>query len=176
MLMSTWHFPESPSPWVVRFAPLIPPRTQALDLACGAGRHAKLLASLGHRTLAVDRDLSRLGDVAMLPLVETFQADLESGDWPLQGRQFGGIVVTNYLHRPLFPHLLAALQPSGVLIYETFARGNERFGGVSNPDFLLLPGELLDAVRGLARVVAYEDVVVDQPKPAAIQHICAVRN
>lgn len=176
MLMSTWHFPESPSPWVVRFAPLIPPGTQALDLACGAGRHAKLLASLGHRTLAVDRDLSRLGDVTMLPLVEPFQADLESGDWPLQGRQFGGIVVTNYLHRPLFPHLLAALQPSGVLIYETFARGNERFGGVSNPDFLLLPGELLDAVRGLARVVAYEDVVVDQPKPAAIQHICAIRN
>jgi hypothetical protein len=123
----------------------------------------------------VDRDISRLGGAEYLAQVETLQADLETGDWPMAGREFGGIVVTNYLHRPLFPHLLDVLSPGGIFIYETFAQGNERFGGVSNPDYLLQPGELLAAVRGRARVIAYEDVLEEQPKPAAIQHICAVR-
>jgi SAM-dependent methyltransferase len=174
--MNTWHFPEAPSSWVARFAPTIPLGSQVLDLACGTGRHTKLLVALGYRVLAVDRDLSRLGELIDLPLVETLQADLETGDWPLAGRQFGGIVVTNYLHRPLLPYLLEVLLPGGIFIYETFAQGNQRFGGVSNPDFLLQPGELLAVVRNHARVIAYEDVVVQEPKPAAIQHICAVRS
>jgi SAM-dependent methyltransferase len=173
--MNVAHGPDTPSPWVTRFAPTIPRGTQVLDLACGAGRHTKLLAALSYRVLAVDRDLSRLGDLEHLALVETLQADLETGDWPLAGWQFGGIVVTNYLHRPLLPYLLDVLSPGGMLIYETFAQGNERFGGVSNPDYLLQSGELLAAVRGRARVIAYEDVLVEQPKPAAIQHICAAR-
>src|SRR5882724_2997746 len=130
--MNTWQFPETPSSWVARFAPIIPRGSQVLDLACGAGRHTKLLVALGYRVLAVDRDLSRLGDLVDQPLVETLRADLETGDWPMAGRQFGGIVVTNYLHRPLLPYLLDVLLPAGIFIYETFAQGNERFGGVSN--------------------------------------------
>jgi SAM-dependent methyltransferase len=173
--MNQWNFPAEPSPWVVRFAPMIPVGSVTLDLACGKGRHARHLASLGYRVLATDRDVSLLGEVAELPYVETLQADLETAPWPLVDHEFGGVVVTNYLHRPLFPLLLRSLAPSGVLIYETFAQGNERFGGVSNPDYLLRPGELLDVVRGKARVVAYEDLVVERPKPAAVQRVCAVR-
>jgi SAM-dependent methyltransferase len=173
--MNAAHGPDTPSPWVTRFGATIPRGTQVLDLACGAGRHTKFLAALGYRVLAVDRDLSRLGEAADPALVETLQVDLETGDWPLAGWQFGGIVVTNYLHRPLLPYLLEVLLPGGIFIYETFAQGNERFSGVSNPDYLLQPGELLAAVRGHARVIAYEDILVEQPKPAAIQHICAVR-
>jgi hypothetical protein len=100
-------------------------------------------------------------------------ADLEAEPWPYEGRRFDGIVVTNYLHRPLLPVLAGSLETGGVLVYETFARGNERFGKPSNPAFLLEPGELLEAVRGRLRVVAYEDQVVDEPRPAAIQRICA---
>ena len=101
-------------------------------------------------------------------------ADLESAPWPYAGRTFAGIIVTNYLHRPLFPQLLAALAPGGVLIYETFAAGNERYGRPANPDFLLRPGELLEVVRGRLTVVAYEDLLVSVPKPARVQRICAV--
>ena len=101
-------------------------------------------------------------------------ADLEGGPWPFEGQRFAGIVVANYLHRPLFPRLLESLGPGGVLIYETFAVGNERYGRPSNPDFLLRPGELLDVVRGRLRVLAYEDLTVSEPKPACMQRICAV--
>ena len=101
-------------------------------------------------------------------------ADLEGGGpWPLGGRRFEGVVVTNYLHRPLLPRLVDSLAPGGVLIYETFARGNERFGRPSNPAFLLAPGELLEAVRGRLQIVAYEHGVVARPKPAVVQRLCA---
>jgi len=103
------------------------------------------------------------------------EADIEAGPWPYAGRRFDGIVVTNYLHRPLLPVLADSLDPGGVLIYETFAHGNERFGKPSNPAFLLAPGELIDAVRGKLRVVAFEDLVVDDPRPAAVQRLCARR-
>ena len=102
-------------------------------------------------------------------------ADLEAAAWPFAGRRFDAIVVTNYLHRPLLPVLVDSLEPGGVLVYETFARGNEKFGKPSNPDFLLAPGELLEAVRGRLRVVAYEDLVVTAPRPAAVQRLCARR-
>jgi hypothetical protein len=109
-----------------------------------------------------------------MPGVATLCADLESGAWPFPGERFAGIVVTNYLHRPLFPHLLAGLVPDGVLIYETFTQGNERYGRPSNPAFLLAPGELLELVRGKLRVIAYEDLFVAEPKPAMVQRICAI--
>jgi SAM-dependent methyltransferase len=161
------------SAWVVRWAALVRPGGDVLDLACGAGRHARHLASLGFEVVAVDRDPSLFPDPpAGVTLVA---ADLESGPWPFPGRAFDGIVVTNYLHRPLLPVLVSSLEPGGVLVYETFARGNERFGRPSNPDFLLAPGELLEAVRGRLRVVAYEDLVVDDPRPAAVQRLCARR-
>ena len=174
--MNDPHSLETPSAWVTRFATMIPRPGSVLDLACGAGRHTRLLAELGYSVLAVDIAVSRLGPIAAMPGVTALQADLENAPWPFDDRRFIGIVVSNYLHRPLLPKLLAGLTPGGVLIYETFARGNERFGKPSNPDFLLVPGELLRAVEGHARVVAYEDLIVDEPKPAAVQRICAVRD
>jgi SAM-dependent methyltransferase len=162
-----------PSPWVARWASLIRPGGEVLDLACGSGRHSRYLAQAGFEVCAVDRD------PGLFPApprgVELFGADLEAEPWPFTGRRFDAIVVTNYLHRPLLPLLAEALGPGGVLVYETFARGNERFGKPSNPDFLLAPGELLEAVRGKLRVVAYEDLVVTAPRPAAIQRLCARR-
>jgi SAM-dependent methyltransferase len=159
---------------VARWTPRIP-EGEALDLACGSGRHARLLASLGHAVIALDRDAQALAAAAgqgIAPL----QHDLEApgAAWPFAPGRFAGIVVTNYLHRPLFGQIAAALAPDGMLIYETFARGNEIFGKPSNPDFLLSPGELLDlAGRGGLRVLAYEDGVIERPKPARVQRLCA---
>lgn len=171
--MAGHSFDLPPSPWVREWIGWIQPGGAVLDVACGSGRHARLLARMGFEVDAVDRDIALFADppagVALL------QADLEAGPWPYAGRRFAGIVVANYLHRPLLPVLVEALDRSGVLVYETFARGNERFGKPSNPDFLLAPGELLEAVRGKLRVIAYEDRVVDEPRPAAIQRLAARR-
>ena len=144
-----------------------------LDLACGGGRHSRFLASLGLRVCAVDRDPQALAAVAGVTGIVVRQSDLEGGLWPLAGRQFDGVIVTNYLHRPLFPRILEAISPTGLLVYETFAAGNERFGKPSNPDFLLRPGELLDLARGRLHVIAYEDLEVATPKAARIQRLCA---
>ena len=171
--LSPAHGPDLPSEWVARWAHGIAPRGAVLDLACGSGRHTRFLAGLGFQVCAVDRDPRALDALGGVAGVTVRLADLESGPWPLDGLQFVGIVVTNYLHRPLFPRILDALAPDGVLIYETFAAGNERFGKPSNPDFLLRPGELLDVVRNRLRVVAYEELEVAPPRPACIQRICA---
>lgn len=164
---------------MTRFAPLIP-HGEVLDLACGSGRHSRLLAAMGRQVMAVDRDADALRTLGQ-PGINTMQIDLESGAtdaWPFAPKRFAGIVVTNYLHRPLFPAMLASLCIGGVLIYETFASGNEQFGKPSNPDFLLQTGELLDVARSGAsplRVIAFEDGYVDSPKPAMLQRICAVK-
>jgi hypothetical protein len=123
---------------------------------------------------AVDRDTDRLMQLTGIPGISFRCADIEAGPWPYQGQMFAGVVVVNYLHRSLLPRLLEALAPGGVLIYETFAAGNERFGRPSNPDFLLKSGELLEAVRGRLIVIAYEELEVSEPKPAMVQRICAV--
>lgn len=168
------HLAETPaSPLVVRWSALIRPGGEVLDLACGAGRHARHLAAQGFEVTAIDRDPGLFPDPP--GGVTLLGADLEGGPWPFPGRRFDAIVVTNYLHRPLLPILVDSLEPGGLLVYETFARGNERFGKPSNPDFLLAPGELLEAVRGRLRVVAYEDLVVSEPRPAAVQRLCARR-
>ena len=164
---------SSPSPWVDRFIGLVRKDGAVLDLACGSGRHVALIAGRGHRVTAVDRDVSRLAADAELEIVE---ADLEGEfPWPLPGRRFDGIVVANYLHRPLFPVLIDSLSSGGVLIYETFAVGNEKSGRPRNPDFLLRNGELLDAFAGTLSVVAYESGAVEYPAPAVIQRIAAVK-
>lgn len=171
--MTVVHGGGAPSPWVVRWAAEIAAGGEVLDLACGAGRHATFLGGRGHAVTAVDRDAALLARLEGTPGVTTTIADLEGAGWPLPGRRFAGIVVTNYLHRPLFPVLLDAIAPAGVLIYETFAAGNERYGRPSDPDFLLRPGELLEVVRGRMRVLGYEDVFVPAPQPAMVQRICA---
>lgn len=167
----------APSAWVRRFLPLIPAGGEVLDLACGRGRHAFLLQAAGKRVLAADRDAAALADIASAGIA-TLQGDLEASDaaWPFDAGRFAGIVVTNYLHRPLLSRIAAAVAEGGVLIYETFARGNERFGKPSNPDFLLAPGELLAvaAETGL-HVIAYETGIVDAPRPAVVQRLCARR-
>ena len=152
---------------------MIRPGGVVLDVAAGNGRHSRFLALMGFEVDAVDRDASLFADPP--PEVHVRQADLEQGDWPYAGRLFDGIVVTHYLHRPLLPVLVGSLERGGVLIYETFAQGNEKFGKPSNPAFLLAPGELLEAARGKLRVLAYEDVVVAEPRPAAIQRLVARR-
>jgi SAM-dependent methyltransferase len=148
-----------------------------LDLACGSGRHARLLAACGHPVLAVDRDEAALGKLQNIPGIVTAALDLEGEQWPLAGQRFAGIVVTNYLWRRRLGDLLAMLAPGGVLIYETFMIGNEAYGKPSNPAFLLQPGELraVAAAAGL-REIAFEEGYAAIPKPAMRQAICAVRD
>ncbi|TCJ13465.1 class I SAM-dependent methyltransferase [Parasulfuritortus cantonensis] len=166
----------TPMPWLVRWAGMIPAGGRVLDLACGGGRHAVFLAGLGHRVEAVDVDLGPSAPCRDTPGVTWRQYDLEAGAWPFEAGVYQGIVVTNYLHRPLFPHLIDALAPGGVLIYATFSAGQQMYGRPRNPLHLLLPGELLEAVRGHMRVVAYEDVVDGGEVPARVQRLCAIKS
>jgi SAM-dependent methyltransferase len=169
------HASDAPSPWIVRFAPLIPPGARVLDLASGHGRHARFFAARDARVLAVDRDASALVALDGVANVTTRAIDLESDAWPLAGERFDAIVVTNYLHRPRLQALLDALADDGVLLYETFAAGNEAYGRPSNPAFLLRPDELAERVRGRLVVVAFEQGrVVDGTRTAVVQRLAAV--
>jgi SAM-dependent methyltransferase len=170
---TTVQGPDAPSPWIERFAPLIAPGGEVLDLAAGGGRHARFLLARGHPVVAVDRDISQLTGCRH-PLLGVLEADLEAGAWPFPDRRFAGVVVTNYLHRPLLAKIVAAVAPGGVLLYETFAVGNERHGRPANPDFLLREGELLEAVAGRLTVVAYEHGFSCRPRPCVRQRIAAV--
>ena len=165
-----------PSGWVTRFAPLVEQGGSILDVAAGGGRNARHFLECGHLVVAIDRSTEGLADLTNHAGAEIVAADLEDGSpWPLGDRRFAAVVVTNYLYRPLLATLVDAVAPRGLLIYETFALGNGAFGRPRNPDFLLRPGELLEAVAGKLRVIAYEDILVDTPNPAAIQRICARR-
>lgn len=168
------HRTDAPSAWVRRFVPRIRPGGCVLDLACGFGRHARMLSAMGFLVEAVDRDAEAIGALSGTPRVHALAADLEAGPWPYPGVRFDGIVVTNYLHRPLLPVLTGSLADGGLFIYETFAQGNERYGRPSNPQFLLVPGELLQVAAGL-RVIAYEDLYVDVPRPGLVQRIAAIQ-
>ena len=160
------HDIAAPSSWVVRWGSLIT-RGEVLDVACGAGRHARWFAGRGIGVIAVDRVPQSI------PGARFVQTDLETGrGWPFAAGRFAGVIVTNYLHRPLFADLRASLAPDGLLIYETFMSGNERYGRPSNPAFLLQPGELLSAFADL-RILAFEQGTVRSPKTAVIQRLCA---
>lgn len=164
----------APLPWIVQWATLVAPGSTVLDLAAGRGRHALFFAERGHKVIALDRDTSRLPDH---PNIEPLTADLEDGSpWPLAHR-FGAVVVTNYLHRPLMPILLDTVEPGGVLLYQTFMEGNERFGRPANPDHLLRDGELLELVRNRFSVAAYEARLISDPaaRRSMVQRIAARR-
>lgn len=166
--MGNHHHDLAPSEWVLRWAPLVE-RGPVLDVASGSGRHARLFAGRGLEVVAVDREAQSIEGVRFV------KADLEDGSpWPFAGQRFGAIVVTNYLYRPLLPVLGDSLEEKGILIYETFMMGNEKFGKPSNPAFLLRPGELLQAFAALT-VLAFEQGTVHKPRPAAIQRLCACR-
>ena len=152
---------------------MMPKNGSALDIACGSGRHSRILALRGLDVVAVDRDASAFIDPP--DNVTLMRADLEADPWPFAQREFAAVVVTNYLHRPLMPLLVAAVARDGMLIYETFAVGNEKFGRPSRADFLLQPGELLSAVRDKLEVIAYENIFVNDLKPAMVQRIAAIR-
>ena len=166
---------QNASPWVKRFVSLIPKHGTVLDLACGSGRHAYYLAEAGFIVTAIDRDMSQFKST-QLPLISTLELDLELDTWPLEGRLFDGIVVTNYLYRPHLDQLPPLLEEGGILLYETFAIGNEEFGKPSNPDYLLRHGELLElAKKHDLHVIAYRDGYLETPKPAMVQSLCASR-
>ena len=165
------HASVTPSPWIVRWAEAIPPSGSVLDLACGSGRHVRYLAARGLRVTAVDRDREALDRCE--GAAERIQADLEGAPWPLNGRRFDAVVVTNYLWRSLMPQVVDSVAPGGLLLYETFARGHERFGKPSNPEFLLRAGELVTLVPDL-HVLAFEDGMADAPM-RRIQRLAAWR-
>jgi len=166
---------DAPSAWVVRWMAQLPAGGSVLDVACGNGRHSRLFAERGCKVTAVDRDPASAQALAKEPNVEFVQADLEAGEWPFGDRTFDAVAVTNYLHRALFPALKRAVAPGGLLVYETFAAGNAEFGRPSNPDYLLRPRELLDALGEDMRVLGFEDGFTTQPKRAMVQRI-ALRN
>lgn len=163
-----------PSRWVERFSALVADRARVLDIACGQGRHSRWFAARGCSVVAVDRDADALNRLAHIEGVATLCADLEAQPWPFGEGAFDAVVVTNYLHRALFPNLLHSLADDGVLLYETFARGNEVYGKPSNPDFLLNDGELLTLVGSTLMVVAFEQGRIEVPQPAVVQRLAAV--
>lgn len=164
---------EQQSPWIQRFADLVPPGGAVLDLACGGGRHSRFFLDRGHPVTAVDRNVEALEPHEGL---EILRHDLEDGSpWPLANRQFSAVVVVNYLYRPLLPRIVGAVAPGGLLLYDTFAIGNEAFGRPRNPDFLLRPGELPAAVEDELVVLKYFHGHIERPKPAMRQQICARR-
>jgi SAM-dependent methyltransferase len=167
--------PSEASPFVQRAAVLVEPGATVLDLACGRGRHARLFAAAGQRVLAVDRDAEALASLAGRAGIETRCLDLEGETWPLAGARFDCVVVTNYLWRPRLPEVAALVAPGGLLIYETFALGQEDLGRPSNPAFLLREGELLEAFGGELSVIVYEHGRIERPRPAIVQRLLAAR-
>ena len=170
--MSMPHGSQAASGWVQRWSHLVPAGGDVLDVACGHGRHMRWFAARGHRVAGVDRSPEAIA--ALAGLGEAVVADIENGPWPFQGRRFGGVLVTNYLWRAVLPRIVDSVAPGGVLLYETFAAGNDTVGKPSRPDFLLQPGELLRACEGLT-VVAYEAGFLDMPE-RFVQRIAAVRD
>ena len=169
--MSAAHEGLAVSAWVQRWSHLVPAGARVLDVACGSGRHVRWFAQRGAQVTGIDRDAEALAPLHAFG--EMIAADIEAGPWPLAGRRFDAVVVTNYLWRELLPTLVESVDAGGVLIYETFAQGNQSVGKPSNPAFLLRPGELLGAVTGL-RVVAYEDGFLEAPA-RFVQRVVAVR-
>lgn len=165
----------SASPWVLRFLDTIPAAGTCLDVAAGSGRHTRLLLARGHAVTAVDQDIGELTDLVGVMRLTLICADLEKAPWPLNEHRYDAVIVTNYLWRPILTNVIDAVAPGGLLIYDTFAEGQAAYGRPRNPDFLLRPDELLEAVRGQLRVRAFEHGPVYEPDPAMRSRICAQR-
>ena len=165
------HAQMAPSDWVRRWSHLVPAGASVLDVACGQGRHMRWFYERNHPVTGIDKAQEAIESIA--PLGEAICADIETGPWPLPGRRFDCVVVTNYLWRPLLPTIVNSVAPGGVLLYETFAQGNESVGRPARAEFLLRPGELLQTCQGL-RVVAYENGFLAEPA-RFVQRIAAVR-
>ncbi|MBW8830618.1 MAG: class I SAM-dependent methyltransferase [Burkholderiales bacterium] len=172
MSLSQPHSHLDPSAWVQRWSHLVPQGGTVLDVACGSGRHVRWFYRHHCRVTGVDRDATAIASLA--GFAETVLADIEAGPWPFPGRRFDAVIVTNYLWRPLLPTIVDSVAEGGVLIYETFTQGNETVGKPSNPDFLLRQQELLQAVAGCLRVIAFEDGFMGEPS-RFVQRIAAVR-
>lgn len=166
----------APSQWVVEHAPLIRKGGRVLDLACGSGRHALWLAGQDYQVDAVDRDAQAVAGMQGMANISVSITDIETGHWPEIDQRYDGIVVSRYLFRPLLSKLTEMLNPDGVLIYETFMLGNERYGRPSNPDYLLQPDELKMVYAPLLKIYAFEQGKVDEPVPAMTQRICAINS
>jgi len=173
--MTGQYLIEKPSPWIVKNTPLIRKNGRVLDLACGTGRHAIWLAKQGYQVDAIDRDAQVVSSMVEIDNINVVILDLEAGDWPQSGQRYDGLVVSRYLYRPLLQTLATLLNPGGVLIYETFMVGNERYGKPSNPHFLLRPNELLEIYSPLLNVISFEQGEEQLPRPAVMQRICATR-
>jgi len=161
------------SPWVEKHVPLIPKARPVLDVACGGGRHSLHLLKLGYEMVSVDVETTAITTYKDLPGLSIVRADLEKDPWPFAENTFASIVVVNYLWRPLLPDLCASLMPGGVLLYDTFARGNEKYGRPSNPDFLLKQRELQETLEDELEILDFFDGFVDTPTPACRQSIAA---
>lgn len=173
--MKTKPSQQAPSTWIAQHAHLIPENGHILDLACGKGRHTRFFLQKGHAVTAVDIDLGGVADLATVPDTTLIEADLENAAWPLAGRQYDAVIVCNYLHRPILNHIFQVVAPGGLLLYDTFAAGNERFGRPRNPAFLLQADELLRLTRDDFVARAYQHGRVDTPRPAIRQSLCAIR-
>ena len=168
---------SKPSEWVRKYANLISHGGAVLDLACGSGRHTRFLLERGIKVTALDYDISQLKDITNTKNLKTIEHNLEgSSPWPFASQAFDGIVVTNYLHRPLFPKIVESLAHKGVLIYQTFAVGNEEYGRPRNPEYLLSDDELLKVFGKHLHVVQYSYGFIKQPSPAVMQSICCINN
>lgn len=166
------HGTEPPSEWIRRWSHLVPAATPVLDVACGMGRHLRWFHGRGHPVTGIDRAPQAVAVAAALG--QGLCADIEGGPWPVPGQRFGAVVVTNYLWRPLLATLVESVDEGGVLLYETFAQGNESVGRPARPEFLLRPGELLGICASL-RIVAYENGFLRDPA-RFVQRIAAVRD
>ena len=167
---------EKPSPWIVKYSWLIRRAGRVLDLACGSGRHAIWLAEQGYRVDAIDRDARAVSSMMGIDNINVVIVDLEAGHWPYSEQKYDGLIVSRYLHRPLLRTLAALLNPGGVLIYETFMAGNEQYGKPSNPDFLLLPNELVEIYAPVLNIISFEQGEEKTPRPAVMQRICATKD
>ena len=166
----------SPEEWVKKHIHLIPEKSTVADIACGKGRHTRLLLRRGFFVVAFDKDVSGLRDIPPTPNLRVVEVDLEADNECLKHpKEFSAIIVVNYLHRPLFDNLIHALKPGGILIYQTFMVGNERYGRPHNTDYLLKENELSTRLEAEFRIIEFDQGYIEYPKPAVIQKICATK-